>query len=46
MHIIVAEAEMMADLMNQYVADQMFEGLALLAPFGKDRLAEQSNSVG
>ena len=39
-HILVAEAEMMADLVDQYVADEMLERLALLGPFGEDRLAE------
>ena len=37
---------MMADLVDQYVADEMLERLALLGPFGKDRLAEQADPVG
>jgi hypothetical protein len=46
MHILVTQAEMMSDLMDQYVTDEMLERLALLAPFGEDCLAEQSNSIG
>ena len=46
MHILIAQAEMMADLVDQDVADQMLERLALLAPFGKDGLAEQADPIG
>ena len=37
---------MMADLVDQDVADEMLERLALLGPFGEDRLAEQPDPVG
>ena len=37
---------MMADFVDQYVADEMLERLALLGPFGEDRLAEQADPVG
>ena len=37
---------MMASLVDQYVADEMLEFLAILDPFVEDRAAEQADPVG
>ena len=45
MHVVITQPEMMTDLVDQDVADQMLKLLALLDPFSKDSLAEQSDPV-
>ena len=47
MHVIVAQPEVMPDLVDQHVADQMLEGLvAAREPFVEDGFAEQPDPVG
>ena len=45
-HRLVAQSEMMARFMDQDVADEMFELLAILDPFVEDRAAKQADPVG
>ena len=45
MHVGVAEAEMMAGLMDQYVANEMLQLLPVLDPFVEDRAAVQVDAV-
>src|SRR3546814_18327823 len=41
-HIVVGKAEMMADLVDQHMADQPVQPFAALAPFAQDRSEERS----
>jgi hypothetical protein len=45
-HVLVAEPKVMTDLVNEDVGNEVLEILALLAPFGEDRLSKQADSVG
>src|SRR3546814_12038070 len=45
-HVVVGKAEMMADLVDQHMADQPVEPFALLDPFAKDRDAIAGDAVG
>lgn len=46
MHIVVGQAEMMADLMDRHMADEIVEPHARLHPFGQDRLPIQMDAIG
>ena len=45
LHVLVAEAEMMADLVDQHVADNAGKVLAGLAPIIEDRPAIEKDQV-
>src|SRR6185312_6041410 len=46
LHVLVAEAEMVADLVDQHVADNRVERLVVLAPVIEDRAAVEEHHVG
>src|SRR5277367_2517515 len=45
LHVSVGQAEMMADFMDQHVADQVFQTAAPRMPVGQDRAAIEKDHV-
>src|SRR5207248_9033057 len=45
-HIVVREAKMVADLVDQHMADDMAEALVVLGPIVQDRPAVEPDHVG
>src|ERR1700722_14728508 len=45
-HIVVGEAEMMADFVNQHMADDMAQRIVVFGPVIQDRAAIQPDHVG
>ena len=45
-HVVVAQTEMMADFVDQYVVDEMLETFGSCRPFVEDRAAVESDAVG
>jgi hypothetical protein len=44
-HVIVGQAEMMADLVDRHVTDEVVEPHAGFHPFGQDRLAIEVDGI-